>query len=96
MCNQIEQVNSFPAVASVLSPTALAMEISHQYPIGEVIDCTLLRAYVNDVYMLKTQSGKYIIKVFRANWRTESEIRYELEFLFHLHKNGVGVSLPNT
>nr|WP_144924745.1 phosphotransferase [Paenibacillus bovis] len=94
MCNQIEQVNSFPVIASVLSPTALAMEISQQYPIGEVIDCTLLRAYVNDGYMLKTQSGKYIIKVYRANWRTESEIRYELEFLFHLHKNGVGVSLP--
>lgn len=92
--NRSVTATTFPVLASVLSPDALATEICRAYAIGDSAACTLLRAYVNDVYALNTPSAKYIIKVYRANWRTESEILYELDLLFHLHRSGVGVSLP--
>ncbi|WP_199616423.1 phosphotransferase enzyme family protein [Paenibacillus alkalitolerans] len=94
MKSRLETEKPLPVLASVLSPNALAAEISHAYSIGVISECTLIRAYVNDIYAVKTQSGKYIVKVYRANWRTESELRYELDFLLHLNQCGVGVSLP--
>lgn len=94
MNSRLEAQKPFPVLSSVLSPDALEVEIGRTYFIGVITECTLLRAYVNDVYAVKTQSGRFIIKVYRANWRTESELRYELDLLIHLHQCGVGVSLP--
>lgn len=86
--------NNLPVVSSVFSPKALGDEISCVYALGAVTECTLLRSYVNDAYELRTETGRYIIKVYRANWRSESDLRYELDFLLHLDAHGVNVSLP--
>lgn len=56
------------------------------------MDCALLRSYVNDVYAIATTAGDYILKVYRARWRSWSEIAYELDVLAHLTARGVAVA----
>jgi Ser/Thr protein kinase RdoA (MazF antagonist) len=41
-----------------------------------------------------TRGGRYVARVYRARWRTPSEIAYELELLGHLAARGVPVSVP--
>jgi Ser/Thr protein kinase RdoA (MazF antagonist) len=34
------------------------------------------------------------LKVYRSDWRSYGEVRYELDLLAHLHRHGVAVALP--
>jgi Ser/Thr protein kinase RdoA (MazF antagonist) len=86
----------FPASYSTPSPAAVAEEILPQYAIGAVIECRLHMSGVNDIYCVRTGTGPYILKVYRASWRSEPEVLYELDLLTHLHRKGVSVSLPVT
>lgn len=84
----------FPVAYSLLSPEALLAEVGRAYTIAPPVDCTLLRSYVNDVYAVATTAGDYILKVYRARWRSRSEIAYELDVLAHLTARGVAVAPP--
>ncbi|GEM_PF-4279663 len=64
----------FPATSSLLAPDALLAEIAQAYDIGTLLDCALVRSYVNDVYLLTTTTERYIVKVYRAHWRSFAEI----------------------
>ncbi len=79
----------FPVVSSLLAPEALLTEVAHAYALDTLISCRLLRAYVNDVYLLTTASDAYVLKVYRAHWRSRSEIAYELDVLSHLAATGI-------
>ncbi|SFF02135.1 Ser/Thr protein kinase RdoA involved in Cpx stress response, MazF antagonist [Paenibacillus algorifonticola] len=49
-------------------------------------------AYFCDV--LETEEAKYIFRVYRADRRRISEIKFELDLLKELHVKGVNVSIP--
>jgi Ser/Thr protein kinase RdoA (MazF antagonist) len=49
---------------------------------------------VNDIYRVRTEAGQYVLKVYRASWRSAPAVLYELDLLTHLHHRGVPVSLP--
>jgi Ser/Thr protein kinase RdoA (MazF antagonist) len=49
---------------------------------------------MNDTYLLTARGHRSIIRVYRARWRTPSEISYEMELLSHLAARGVSVSVP--
>jgi Ser/Thr protein kinase RdoA (MazF antagonist) len=51
---------------------------------------------LNDTYLLRTSTGKYILRVYRLGWRSLSDILYELDMLLHLQSKGVSVSFPLT
>jgi len=82
----------FPATHSLLSADALLMEVSRTYAIGSPLRCTLIRSYVNDVYAITTTADRYVLKVYRAGWRSWSEIAYEMDVLAHLAAKGVAVA----
>lgn len=84
----------FPATYSTPSPGALREQLLPGYPIGPPTACRLHMSGVNDIYTVQTESRKYILKVYRAGWRSRSEVLYELDLLFHLHRAGVAVALP--
>jgi Ser/Thr protein kinase RdoA (MazF antagonist) len=70
--------------------------LQHHYHWPAPPQISLLRSYTNDVYRVETTEGKYVLKVYGANWRSEEEIRYELELLEHLHRQGLAVARPIT
>jgi len=81
-------------VSSVLSPKTIADIIGINYDVGSIKECVLLRSYVNDVYKVTSDSNKFVFKLYREGWRTKENILFEIDFLAHVSKHGVHVSLP--
>jgi Ser/Thr protein kinase RdoA (MazF antagonist) len=84
----------FPVTYSLLSADALLMTITREYDIGAPISCALLASGLNDTYLLRTFEGPFILRVYRAQWRSLSEIHYELELLTYLGRKGAPVATP--
>ena len=82
----------FPVTHSLLAAGALSTEIARAYPIATPTSCTLYRAYANDVYFITTDGEPYVLKVYRASWRSAGEIAYEVTLLAHLAAKGERVS----
>src|SRR2546427_782129 len=64
---------------SILSGDALQEEVAQAYAIDTPVTCQLLLPSMNDTYLLTTSDSRYILRVYRARWRSLSEILYELE-----------------
>ncbi|HVK03291.1 MAG TPA: phosphotransferase [Armatimonadaceae bacterium] len=73
----------------------LARYVTDRYGLAAPVACRLLRTYTNDVYAVTSAAGeRFVLKVYGAGWRTESEIRYEAALLAHLATRGLSVSAP--
>ena len=84
----------FPAVHSVLSPTALLAEVLSRYDLENPVHCVFLARGVNDTYLVQSGTEKYILRVYMAGWRSLSDILYEIDVLLHLQRNDVPASIP--
>jgi Ser/Thr protein kinase RdoA (MazF antagonist) len=84
----------FPVIHSILSAGAVLAEVAQAYPIDTPATCQLLMPGMNDTYLLTARGHHSIIRIYRARWRSPSEIAYELELLAHLTARGVSVSVP--
>lgn len=83
-----------PAAYSILSSEALLAEVARAYPIPQPSECVLIRSFVNDVYTIVTPDEQYILKVYRARWRSRAEVAFEMDVLAHLEAKGVAVAGP--
>lgn len=86
--------NSFQVTHSLLSNKALHIFVAKNYEVGQVIRCNLLARGLNDTYCVETERDKFILRVYRSNWRNKSEIDFELDVLKYLSENGMAVSAP--
>ncbi len=84
----------FPVTHSTLAADVLLNAILPTYDIGAPLSCKLLQRLLNDTYLVETRQGKYILRVYRAGWRTEADIRYELDVLTALDQRGIPVATP--
>jgi Ser/Thr protein kinase RdoA (MazF antagonist) len=82
-----------PAAFSVLDPVALATHLQEQYGSPAPVSCELLSGGVNDTYLLRTAGEPVVFRVYRLDWRTASEVAWELALLAHLRNQGVAVSV---
>jgi Ser/Thr protein kinase RdoA (MazF antagonist) len=89
----ISRPRGFPVTRSILSAEALRAEIERAYAV-EPQKCQLLCPGSNDTYLLTEADKHYVARVYRARWRTPSEILFELDLLTHLAAKGVSVSVP--
>ncbi len=92
--NHASFTNPFPVAYSILSPTALLKEVLSHYDLEKPVNCIFLTRGVNDTYLVQTEAGKYILRVYTADLRSLSDILYEIDVLLHLERNGVPVSTP--
>jgi Ser/Thr protein kinase RdoA (MazF antagonist) len=72
----------------------LMAEVLSHYDLAPSIECTILSSGLNDVYLVTTGLGPFILKLYRAGWRSQAEVLDEVEVLFHLQRKGVPVGLP--
>jgi Ser/Thr protein kinase RdoA (MazF antagonist) len=77
---------------------ALSSWVQQHYGLPARPDLSLLRSYTNDVYRVDTGGERYVLKIYGLHWRSEEEIRYEIELLQHLSTGGLTVAqaLPGT
>lgn len=79
---------------SVLASYALASEVTGWYDLPGPAECALLSPGVNDTYRVEAGGHPFILRIYRAGWRTPGEVQWELDLLLHLERAGVGVSVP--
>ena len=85
----------FPVIHSIPSPSSLTNKIELEYKIPKIIQSRFFSSGFNDTYQFVTESGVvYYGRIYRINWRTLDDIRYELDMLNHLHDKGVPVAWP--
>ena len=86
---------TFPVLASILSPQALAEEILPDFGIGAVIECKFYSAGFNHTYRVKTaDDSTYYLRAYRIQWRTLADIQYELDVLNHLKRKAFPAARP--
>jgi Ser/Thr protein kinase RdoA (MazF antagonist) len=84
----------FPTAYSSVSTKALLQLVVEKYPIiGKVEICYLKRGF-NDTYLVKTEGEKFILRIYKYNWRTYESIETELKLLQYLKENAISVSFP--
>ncbi|HLN65349.1 MAG TPA: phosphotransferase [Symbiobacteriaceae bacterium] len=84
----------FAVTQSLLAPAAIGAEVARAYDLPAPVRCTFLTPGINDTYRVEAGGTPYILRVYRAGWRTPAEIDWELALLRHLEQSGVAVSVP--
>lgn len=84
----------FPATCSILAADALARLVEAEYDLGRVVACQFFTLGLSHTYLVKTEAQKYMLRIYRAGWRTPADVLYELDALRHLGRKGAPVSTP--
>ena len=85
----------FPVTHSTLSIQALITNVLPNYNLGSFVEGELISCNMNDTYYVEADNGnKYILRVYRYNWRTLDDILDELDVLLYLKSQRLAVSVP--
>jgi Ser/Thr protein kinase RdoA (MazF antagonist) len=79
---------------SVLHPDWLAEEVATRYAMRGAVSGFLLYRGMNDVYLIKDDTGKHALRVWRRTWRDVDIVSYELDFLDFLRRRNFPASTP--
>ncbi len=75
----------------------IARLVATDYDVGRPTDCRLMFAGFNDTYQVTVDGQQYAFRLHtRGKWwlNGESDVRFELDLLDHLHEHRVPVSYP--
>lgn len=81
----------------VASVSAISALVERQYLLGTPSGCVLLSQGMNDVYRVDLPDRPYVLRIQGLDkwWlKHESDLRFELDLLTHLHHHDVPVSHP--
>lgn len=81
-----------PAIHSVFDNENLFKTMAILYNIGTPTKSRFVANGLNDTYMVETENGPFILRIYKHQWRSESDIRFELDLLLHLNRCGIPVS----
>lgn len=84
----------FPIEYSSLSTQALLELVCSKYPVSKSASITFLKRGFNDTYLIESQKEKFILRVYKHNWRNLESIETEIKLLTYLKENGISVSFP--
>jgi Ser/Thr protein kinase RdoA (MazF antagonist) len=87
-------MDTFPVQYSTLAPGALKEEILSRYRFRYEVHCEYLYRGLNDNYLVRDADSRFILRVYRHNWRNLQDIESEMELLQYLKGHGVSVSFP--
>jgi Ser/Thr protein kinase RdoA (MazF antagonist) len=90
----VQATDEVPVVRSVAAPGAIGETVRRRYNL-DVVDCVLLRSFVNDVYEVATRDRRYVLKVYQHGGWSAEEVAWELEPVSHLAAAGVAAVMPS-
>ena len=82
----------FPVTNSNLSATHIGLFLQESYSLGKDTQCRLIKAGINDTYLVTDGQEKFVFRVYSLNWRTKTEISEEINLLSQLRQNNMPVS----
>jgi Ser/Thr protein kinase RdoA (MazF antagonist) len=83
-----------PVSHSIPCEEALMQGVLRHYQIAAPVNCYLYKRGLNDTYLVETEQGRCILRIYRRGWRTKQEIDFELELLTFLHEQDIPVAYP--
>lgn len=84
----------FPVTNSNLSATHIGLFLQEKYSLSKDTKCQLIKAGINDTYLISDNSDKFVFRVYSLNWRTKAEIAEEIKLLKQLKQNDISISSP--
>lgn len=84
----------FPVIHSTLDPQAIGAEARKRFGFEAPVRCRLIARGSNDIYEVQHRSGRVVVRVARAAFRTRSETLSELRFMRHLSSHGLALPVP--
>ncbi len=84
----------FPVTNSNLSATHLGLFLQKKYALSSDTQCQLIKAGINDTYVVTDKSDKFVFRVYSFNWRSKTEIEEEIKLLNQLKGNSISISFP--
>ena len=84
----------FPVEYSSLSTKALLDLLTNNYAISSTSSITFLKRGFNDTYLISGNQEKFILRVYKHNWRSIESIETEIKLLNFLRENNISVSFP--
>jgi Ser/Thr protein kinase RdoA (MazF antagonist) len=84
----------FPVTNSNLSATHIGLFLQEKYALSKDTKCQLIKAGINDTYLVIDNLDKFVFRVYSFNWRTKSEIGEEIKLLNQLKQNDISISYP--
>ena len=81
-------------IYSRLSPKTVGKLVAHHYDIASIQSCVFYVCGLHDNYFVQTDKNKYFVRIYRNDWRTFEEIRFELELLDYLKDKKEPISSP--
>lgn len=85
---------SFSVITSTLAPSELSVYVGQNYFSGNTVNCKLIKTGINHTYKIEYGAVEFILRVYCYHWRTEIEIREELNLLDFINDSGISVSYP--
>ncbi len=79
---------------SLVEPMSLLAWLSEHYHLGTLHSCRLIRMGLNDTYEVQNEREKFIVRLYRADWRSLSEVAAELEVLTWLQAHHFPIAAP--
>ena len=77
-----------------LAASSVRQAVLLQYDLAETTHCKFYARGLHDNYLLESQQRKFILRVYRNDWRTEEAIHFELDLLRFLSDRGGSVAYP--
>lgn len=77
-----------------LSADSVKELIESHYDLPELTRCRLYVLGLHDNYLIETGDRKYILRIYRKDWRSQEEALFELELLAFLGDRAGGVAFP--
>ena len=83
-----------PVSYSVTCADSLLRDVIPLFQVEQAIKCEFWCQGLNDAYKLTTAKETYLLRIYRYQWRSLEEIKFELDALLHLKTNGADVAYP--
>lgn len=87
-------MSNFPVTNSTLSATHIGLFLQSKYSLSKNTKCQLIKAGINDTYLITDNSNKFVFRVYSLNWRSKTEIDEEIKLLKQLKQNSISISYP--
>jgi len=81
-------------ICSQLSAGFAGKLVGTHYPLCGPIQCRFFVSGLHDNYLIEDTGGKYILRVYRNDWRSPDDAQFELELLAFLHQHNAPVAGP--
>lgn len=84
----------FPVTNSNLSATHIGLFLQEKYSLSKDTKCQIIKAGINDSYLVTDNLDKFVFRVYSLNWRSKAEIEEEIKLLNKLKENAISISYP--